>query len=88
MSTLPISRPTMNIAAIVPKPRGEVINPVSMTGYSIRFCSIDGISASVPLRIPPIRNISTVPVTKFGFLSRSRLRNDRSVAVIVWVMNR
>ena len=31
-STLPISRPTMNIAAIVPKPRGEVMNPVSMTG--------------------------------------------------------
>jgi hypothetical protein len=33
-------------------------------------------------------NISTVPAVKLRFFSRSRLRNDRSVAVAVWTMKR
>jgi hypothetical protein len=37
--------------------------------------------------IAPTENISTVPAMKLTFFSKSRLMNERSVAVVVWTAN-
>ena len=88
LSTRVISGATMNIAILLPTPRSTHTSPVVIGGYFIRFCSIVGRSASVPVMISPPANISAVPAMKLVLFNRSRFRNDRSSVVVVCTAKR